>query len=164
MHQDPGCEDPVCCERVGRLDGYCDGATWHQVCVDRALAFCALSPCTLTVPPEAIPEAELCYKHLNDGAAYGGATIPIACGQTYLGECATGSPRDTDWYALGTGGPRRIRFTSCASRQSMMSVLRRTVVGVSVPSSSVVVTVSSVEVGRVPVDLHAHRVGGPGPG
>lgn len=111
VHQDPGCEDPVCCERVGRLDGYCDGATWDQVCVDRALAFCALSPCTLTVPPEAIPEAELCYKHLNDGAAYGGATIPIACGQTYLGECATGSPRDTDWYALGTGGPRRIRFT-----------------------------------------------------
>ena len=38
VHDDPGCEDATCCDRITAIDGYCDGATWDWVCVARTAA------------------------------------------------------------------------------------------------------------------------------
>lgn len=114
-HLDPGCEDTACCQRITRLDGTCQGALWDHICVEKALLLCGVPPCTITVPPEAVPEDEPCYKHLNDGpsSADGGVLWP-ACGEIHEGACTTGSPRDTDWYRIPGSGPRRVRFTVTA--------------------------------------------------
>ncbi|MBM4099200.1 MAG: hypothetical protein FJ260_04470 [Planctomycetes bacterium] len=129
VHDDPGCEDPACCERVTPLDGYCDGATWDWVCVARVAALCGLPPCTVTVPAGAIDEAEPCYRRTNDGATRNGESQPIACGQVFTGTCTTGAPRDGDWYALGSGGPRRVQLTVDAEFPAELHLVRGDMAG-----------------------------------
>jgi len=136
VHEDPGCEDPACCARITRLDGYCDGATWDWVCVARVLELCGLPPCTVTVPAGAIDEAEPCYEHYNDGATRAGEHEVIACGEAYTGTCTTGAPRDTDWYSLGAGGPRRVRVTVDAEFPAEVHLVRGEFAGpLSVPET-----------------------------
>jgi hypothetical protein len=124
VHRDPGCEDPACCERISRLDGYCDGATWDAPCVARAVALCGVPPCAIVPPAGAADEGEICYRRLNDGPTRDGASMPIACGQVVLGTCTTGAPRDTDWYALGGAGPRRIQFSVNSEFPSEIHLVR----------------------------------------
>ncbi|MFO0961626.1 MAG: FG-GAP-like repeat-containing protein [Phycisphaerales bacterium] len=155
VHPEPGCEDPECCSRVSRLDGYCDGATWDWVCVERAVALCGARACFVVPPPDVLEEGELCYKHLNDGAASGGATLELPCGQTIYAECTTGAPRDTDWYALGSGGARRIAFTVSAEFPCEIHLVRG-------PFDGPLETVQTVFGGMCePVTLDACIEGGP---
>jgi hypothetical protein len=115
VHPDAGCEDTACCERITRLDGYCEGAGWDWLCVEKSLELCGLPPCQVAIPPQAVPEGEVCYEHLNDGPNYGdGSVLQPACGTLLHGTCTTGSPRDTDWVALPGEGRRRIRLTVTA--------------------------------------------------
>ncbi len=130
VHAEPGCEDPNCCERVTPLDGYCEGATWDWVCVARSVALCGLPPCTVTVPAGALSEEEVCYKHLNDGATRDGQSRQLAAGQTMYGTCTTGSPRDTDWYSLGSsGGNRTVRLTLDAEFPAELHVMQGPMAG-----------------------------------
>ena len=129
VHDKPGCSDPDCCNRVTPLDGYCQGATWDWVCVARAAALCGLPPVSVTIPAGARPNTEVCYKHLDDGPNWDGATSPIACGETVAGTCTTGSPRDTDWYALGGGAARRVRLTLDAEFPAEVHLVRGTFAG-----------------------------------
>jgi hypothetical protein len=136
VHEFPGCADPACCERITPLDGYCEGATWDWACVSRVLELCGLPPCTLSVPPGAVDEAEPCYDNLNDGATRDGEHELIACGQAFFGTCTTGAPRDTDWYSLGAGGPRRIRVTVDAEFPAEVHLVRGEFAGpLSVPET-----------------------------
>lgn len=104
-HDDGGCDEPMCCERTVRLDPWCGDAAWDDACVIQAGWWCPMTPCELEGPPGARDEAEVCYEHLNDGC-----TLPepafdaIACGERVAGQCTTGAPRDTDWFALPPGG------------------------------------------------------------
>ncbi len=110
VHSDPGCQDPECCERITRLDGYCQ-ELWDHICVQRVADVCGVPPCTVQVPPDASDEGEICYQKLNDGPNYPGDLVAdIANGQAVSGTCSTRSPRDTDWYRLPGSGKRRVRL------------------------------------------------------
>lgn len=136
VHDFPGCADPDCCARITPLDGYCFDALWDQACVDRVLELCGLPPCTVTVPAGAIDEGEPCYERRNDGASRAGEHEVIACGEAYSGTCTTGAPRDTDWYSLGAGGPRRVRVTVDAEFPAEVHLVRGEFAGpLSVPET-----------------------------
>lgn len=125
VHADPGCDNADCCGRITPLDGYCDGATWDWVCVARAVALCGLPPCTVTIPTNAQPNDEACYRHINDGPTVGGFVSALLTGQTVAGSCTTGSPRDTDWYSLGSSEtPRVIRLTLDAEFPAELHLMR----------------------------------------
>lgn len=125
VHADPGCDNADCCSRITPLDGYCDGATWDWVCVARAAALCGLPPCVVTIPTNAQPNEEACYRHVNDGPTVGGFVSALLTGQTVAGSCTTGSPRDTDWYSLGSSEtPRVIRLTLDAEFPAELHLMR----------------------------------------
>ena len=131
VHEDPGCEDPECCARITRLDGYCDGATWDRVCVERAVALCGLPPCTIDVPPDALPDAEPCYDRLDDGATTDGAVRSLSLGQRVAGSCTTGAPRDADWHSIvvPAGELRLVRLRLDAEFPAEVHVLQGTMAG-----------------------------------
>lgn len=110
VHEDAGCEDPACCQRITRLDGYCQ-ALWDHICVQRVADLCGSVPCTISVPSGALEEDEICYHNLNDGPNYIGDTVAVLqSGQTIAGRCNTGGPRDSDWYPVPGSGPRRVQL------------------------------------------------------
>ena len=44
VHENPGCNDRICCDEVCYFDNFCCEAEWDYTCVQMALARCALSP------------------------------------------------------------------------------------------------------------------------
>lgn len=114
-HLSLGCDDEQCCEIVSRLDGFCGGAIWDEICVQEALRFCTVEPCTLPPPPPtSVDELEPCYKRFNQGCVGNTETsthwIELSCGDQRHGTCSTGAPRDTDWFRIELAAPARLRF------------------------------------------------------
>lgn len=104
-HGTGGCADEACCARSVRLDTWCGAALWDQACVVKADWWCPLEPCELEGPPGARAEGEACYDRINDGCTLQAPAFDaLACGERVAGQCTTGAPRDTDWYALPSGG------------------------------------------------------------
>jgi hypothetical protein len=110
VHEDGGCEDTACCQRITRLDGYCQ-ALWDHICVQRAADLCGTAPCTVDIPAGALDEDEICYQNLNDGPNYiGDAVATLQSGQTIAGRCNTDGPRDSDWFPVPGTGARRVQL------------------------------------------------------
>jgi hypothetical protein len=123
-HANPGCADESCCNLVCDLDPWCCSFSWDAACVNAA-ELCVEKACTIAIPAGATPEGEPCYRRVNDGCNMPEDAVfaPLACGQVISGKWSTGSPRDTDWYALTleTAGQRRVRLQSEFPSETMVA-------------------------------------------
>lgn len=111
----PGCADEACCELMCAIDPFCCNLLWDELCALQAIDVCALLPCTLPAI-DGFEEPEPCDERLNDGCNVptlegGPGFTTIQCGQTYLGTCFAGAPRDTDWYVVELDAPAEVNWT-----------------------------------------------------
>lgn len=114
-HLTRGCDDEVCCPIVTRLDGFCGGTFWDEICVLEAQRFCTVTPCTLPPPhPASIDEEEPCYKRFNQGCSGNTSVsanwIEVTCGSRVHGTSSTGAPRDGEWFRIELASETRLRF------------------------------------------------------
>ncbi|MCA9283868.1 MAG: hypothetical protein KDA22_01540, partial [Phycisphaerales bacterium] len=130
-HEGAGCEIEDCCFFTCEFDSFCCNANWDWICAEEAGRLCGARACTIPVPPNAIPEEELCGEHLNDGCSLSStASVPIDCGTVIDGTCGTGSPRDTDWYTITLASPGRVVWSAEAEFPVQLLVLGGTCEGV----------------------------------
>lgn len=131
-HDTPGCDDESCCFFTCVFDGFCCNTSWDVVCALEAERLCGASPCTITVPPGAKVESELCGERLNDGCnTPGGSFAPINfdCGDVIEGTCSSGTPRDSDWYRIELPAPARVQWTVNAEFPAQLLALEGTCAG-----------------------------------
>ena len=123
-HANPGCADESCCNVVCDLDPWCCSNGWDAACVTAA-RLCEIPSCTITIPAGATPEGEPCYRRWNEGCNMPDipAFASLACGQVISGKWSTGSPRDTDWFAitLDASGSRRVRLRTEFPSETMVA-------------------------------------------
>jgi hypothetical protein len=103
-HEESGCDDLVCCERICLVDPFCGDGHWDQLCADEAGLLCGQAPCELGDCPGTAtlePESTDCWDRVNDGCnLFTSAFTAIACGEVICGTAWTGGSRDTDWYEI----------------------------------------------------------------
>ena len=99
----PGCADQTCCETVCSADPYCCDTEWDQICVNQAVAVCAVcGGGSCDIPNGSQVEGEACGDDSNGGCNGGGANEPL---ESLNGSVAgtfwsSTSMRDTDWYTF----------------------------------------------------------------
>jgi hypothetical protein len=110
--QTPGCADFGCCDFISTFDGWCESASWDEICVVEKGLLCGVEPCTISVAGVTLDENEPCYERLNDGCAVGfeSGRIALPDGARMRGRISGGGPRDTDWFALDGATRRRFRL------------------------------------------------------
>jgi hypothetical protein len=112
VHDGTGCIDESCCNFTCLFDPFCCVGQWDSWCVDQAVQLCNATPCTVNVPPGAVVEAEECKQRLTDGCNMASPGFSgVVCGEVLTGTSSTGSPRDTDWYALSLNADAVVTLT-----------------------------------------------------
>ena len=104
VHEEPGCDDPICEALVCGFDPFCcdvDG-TWDDTCAAYSEAFCNFTGFDCDFPTSTTTETELCGEDTNGGcnmetpAFESISSGDIVAGSYYVD--ATADVRDTDWY------------------------------------------------------------------
>ncbi|MCA9290616.1 MAG: VCBS repeat-containing protein, partial [Phycisphaerales bacterium] len=127
-HDNPGCDDPACCELICIIDPLCCDvdAVWDSVCAAEAQRLCTQDACEVVCPPGAVLEAfDECEERFNEGCSAGAVPMltPIACGDTVCALINTG-PRDTDWYELELVEPATVTWTVTSEFPSQVFVVQ----------------------------------------
>ena len=102
VHTGGACADVTCCEAVCAQDPSCCQSSWDNICVALAGVNCA-GTCTVSPPPGALAESELCGDLTNDVCdASPGTPQALACGQSVSGMLGVIEPGtlDADSYLI----------------------------------------------------------------